>query len=440
MAIPIPMPSLSPTMTEGKITKWLKKVGDKVSSGEAVAEVETDKSNLEVEVYDDGYLLAIVVDEDGSAPVGSPIGWIGEKGEKVDASAGQAEAKGGEAPSKEAEQKPAPKAEAPKAEKAAPERTELREAPRKAAPLTAARREPSADGRLRVSPVARRIAREQGLELDAIEGSGPLGRIIKRDVEQALEQKPKAKAAGSERPAEGRAFIPVPYGADRRAPEAKPISSMRKVIAERMSEVKPGVPHFYLTIEVEMDEAMKAREQAKALELKVSVNDLIVKAAAIALRRTPQMNVTLDGDQVLHYSTVDVGIAVAIEGGLITPVIRDADQKGLATIGAEARDLAKRARDRKLKPEEYSGGTLAVSNLGMYGIDSFIAVINPPHAAILAVGQVAERAVVRDGALVVRQMMSVTLSGDHRVIDGAVGAEYLRELRGLLEHPMRLLF
>lgn len=449
MAIPIPMPSLSPTMTEGKITKWLKKVGDKVSSGEAIAEVETDKSNLEVEVYDDGYLLEIVVDEDASAPVGSPIGWIGEKGEKVD-DAARKKASGDDKGEEPKAAKDSGKDEEQKS-KDAPQPKEPKEStktsasadpgPRKAAPLTAARRDDSAtDGRLRVSPVARRIAREKGLELGDIEGSGPLGRIIKRDVEQALEQKPAAKAQAPEAKKESRPFISVPFGAERKAPEARSISSMRKVIAERMTEVKPGVPHFYLTIEVEMDAAMGAREQAKALDLKVSVNDLIVKAAAVALRRSPQMNVTLDGDRFLHHSTVDVGIAVAMEGGLITPVIRDADQKGLAAIAGETRDLAKRARDRKLKPEEYTGGTLAVSNLGMYGIDSFIAVINPPHAAILAVGQVAEKAVVRDGALVVRKMMSVTLSGDHRVIDGAVGAEYLRELRGLLEHPMRLLF
>ena len=442
MAIPVPMPSLSPTMTEGKITSWLKKVGDKVSSGEAIAEVETDKSNLEVEVYDDGYLLEIVVQTDQSAPVGSPIAWIGKQGEKVEKGGGTSDGA-----------KPAPKADAPKAEPAKADATKAdatkgdapkADAPKadapKAAPLSAARRDTSAgDGRLRVSPVARRIAREQGIELDAVSGSGPQGRIVKRDIEAALTQAPAAPAKSTPA-AKSKGFIPVPVGTSRSEPEARPVSSMRKVISLRMAEVKPGVPHFYLTIDVEMDAAMKAREEAKALELKVSVNDLLLKAAAVALRRSPKMNVSLQGDQVLHYSTVDIGIAVAIEDGLITPVLRDADQKGLAAIGAESRDLAERARNRKLKPEEYTGGTLTVSNLGMFGIDNFIAVINPPHAAILAVGQVSDKVVVRDGQMVVRKLMSITLSGDHRVIDGAVGAEYLRELKSLLEHPMRLLF
>ncbi|HSP77193.1 MAG TPA: dihydrolipoamide acetyltransferase family protein, partial [Myxococcaceae bacterium] len=223
-------------------------------------------------------------------------------------------------------------------------------------------------------------------------------------------------------------------------PQVVQISAMRRVIGQRMTEVKPGVPHFYLTVDVEMDAAMKIREEAKALETKVSVNDVIVKAAALALRRYPKMNVALQGDTILHFETADVGIAVAIEDGLITPVIRDADQKGLAAISSEARDLAERARKRALKPDEYSGGSLTVSNLGMYGIDSFIAVINPPQAAILAVGQVADKVVVRDGQMAVRKVMTVTLSGDHRVIDGAIGAEYLREFKALLEHPMRLLF
>jgi pyruvate dehydrogenase E2 component (dihydrolipoamide acetyltransferase) len=226
----------------------------------------------------------------------------------------------------------------------------------------------------------------------------------------------------------------------RSEPVRRPVSTMRRVIAQRMAEVKPGVPHFYLTVEVEMDAAMKIREEAKALESKVSVNDIVVKAAAIALRRVPKMNVSFQGDSILELSGADVGVAVAIEDGLITPIIRDADQKGLSALSAEARDLAERARKKALKPEEYTGGSITVSNLGMFGIDSFIAVINPPQAAILAVGAVAETAVVRDGQLAVRKMMSVTLSGDHRVVDGALGAQYLQELRALLEHPMRLLF
>ncbi|MBN8466853.1 pyruvate dehydrogenase complex dihydrolipoamide acetyltransferase [Corallococcus exiguus] len=422
--IAILMPSLSPTMTEGKIVKWLKKEGDKVSSGDAIAEVETDKSNLEVEAYDDGTLARITVQAGDMAKVGAPIAFLTPKGAKAGASAPAAAPK---APSQ------APAAAAPSAP-AGGQVVPLRREPQ--APASGG----GAGGRLRASPLAKRMAQERGLDISQVRGTGPLGRVVKRDVEQALgqglakapAQAPAAKKAGAQ--PEVRAFGTRPE------PQAVPMSSMRKVIGQRMSEVKPGVPHFYLTVEVEMDAAVKIREEAKALDLKVSVNDIIVKAAAIALRRSPKMNVSLQGDQVLHFGTVDVGIAVAIEDGLITPIIRDADLKGLQAISAESRDMAERARKRSLKPAEYTGGSLTVSNLGMYGIDQFIAVINPPQSAIIAVGAVAEKAVVRDGQLAVRKMMTVTLSGDHRVIDGATGAEYLRELKGLLEHPSRLLF
>ncbi|CAM4087448.1 pyruvate dehydrogenase complex dihydrolipoamide acetyltransferase [Corallococcus exiguus] len=421
--IAILMPSLSPTMTEGKIVKWLKKEGDKVSSGDAIAEVETDKSNLEVEAYDDGTLARITVRDGDMAKVGAPIAFLTPKGAKAGASA------------------PAAAPQAPKAPAAA---APSAPAGGQVVPLLREPQAPAAGGgaggRLRASPLAKRMAQDRGLDISQVRGTGPLGRVVKRDVEQALgqglakapAQAPAAKKAGAQ--PEVRAFGTRPE------PQAVPMSSMRKVIGQRMSEVKPGVPHFYLTVEVEMDAAVKIREEAKALDLKVSVNDIIVKAAAIALRRSPKMNVSLQGDQVLHFGTVDVGIAVAIEDGLITPIIRDADLKGLQAISAESRDMAERARKRSLKPAEYTGGSLTVSNLGMFGIDQFIAVINPPQSAIIAVGAVAEKAVVRDGQLAVRKMMTVTLSGDHRVIDGATGAEYLRELKGLLEHPSRLLF
>ncbi|QRN94267.1 pyruvate dehydrogenase complex dihydrolipoamide acetyltransferase [Archangium violaceum] len=404
--IPVVMPALSPTMTEGKLVKWLKKEGDKVSSGQAIAEVETDKSNLEVEAYDDGVLARIVVQEGQMAKVGAPIAFLAGKG-------GAKAAAPAPAPSA------APQAAAPApAPSAAP-------APKAAAPA------PTPGGRLRASPLAKRMARERGLDLSQVRGSGPHGRIVKSDIEKALTQAP-APAAARKAPAAAPGVRPEP--------KSVPVSSMRKVISQRMAEVKPGVPHFYLSVDVEMDAALKIREEAKALESKVSVNDIIVKASAMALRRYPKINVSLHGDTILHFETVDVGIAVAIEDGLITPIIRDADKKGLSAISAEARDLAERARKRALKPDEYTGGSLTVSNLGMYGIDSFIAVINPPQAAILAVGSVSDKVVVRDGQMVVRKLMTVTLSGDHRVIDGAIGAEYLRELKNLLEHPMRLLF
>ena len=419
--IAIQMPALSPTMTEGKIVKWLKKEGDSVSSGQAIAEVETDKSNLEVEAYDDGVLARIVVQEGEMAKVGAPIAFLSPKGSAKPAPKPAPEAR--PTPRSAPEAKPAPSAKP--APKPAPE----------AKPAPAAKQAAGSGGRggrLRASPLARRMAQERGLDLSQVKGSGPLGRIVKRDIETALAQ-PAAPAAARKAPA-------AAASGERAEPRSVPVSSMRKVIAQRMAEVKPGVPHFYLSVDVEMDAALKIREEAKAVESKVSVNDIIVKASAMALRRYPKMNVSLQGDHILQFETVDVGIAVAIEEGLITPIIRDADKKGLSAISSEARELAERARKRGLKPHEYTGGSLTVSNLGMYGIDAFIAVINPPQAAILAVGSVADKVVVRDGQMVIRKVMTVTLSGDHRVIDGAIGAEYLRELKALLEHPMRLLF
>ncbi|HLL55284.1 MAG TPA: pyruvate dehydrogenase complex dihydrolipoamide acetyltransferase [Myxococcaceae bacterium] len=405
----VPMPSLSPTMTEGKIAEWLKKEGDKVSSGLPFVSIETDKSNLEYEAPDDGVLLKIVVPAGSTVKVGAPIAFIGQPGDRIDA--------GGGAPA------PAPAAQAQAPAQAS--------APRAEAKPAAA---PAPGGRVRASPLAKRIAKDRGLDLSQIQGSGPQGRIVKRDVETAAAAPQPTRA-----PAAAKAAAAGPtFG--RKEPQVVPVTQMRKVIAQRMGEVKPGVPHFYLTVDVEMDAALKIREEAKAIESKVSVNDIIVKAAGVALRKVPKMNAQFHGDRILQFENADVGIAVAIEDGLITPVVKDADLKGLSQISAESRDLAERARKRALKPDEYTGGSITVSNLGMYGIDQFVAVINPPQAAILAVGQVAEKPVARDGQLVVRRMMSITLSGDHRVIDGALGAVYLKELKQLLEHPMRLLF
>ncbi len=433
MATPIQMPALSPTMKEGKITKWLKKEGDAVSSGEAIAECETDKSNLEIEAYEDGFLIKIAVKEGESAPVGATIGLIGDKGEKAELPAAAAAAPA--AAAKPAVSAPAPAAAAKPAPPAPARAPEVRPGAGLGGQVVQLRRDAAeageGDGRLRASPLARKMASEKGLDLAELRGSGPSGRIIKRDIEAVLSDGGAARKLA-------RTAAPAPF--ERRAPEEIPLTAMRRVIAQRMSEVKPGVPHFYLTVEIDMKASQQIREEAKALESKVSVNDIIVKAAAIALRRQPVMNRSFEGDRILQHHNVDVGIAVAIEDGLITPVVRDADQKSLSQISQETRELAERARKRALKPAEYAGGSITVSNLGMFGIDSFVAVINPPQAAILAVGTVAEKAVVRDGQLVARPMMSVTLSGDHRVIDGALGAQYLKELKGLLEHPMRLLF
>ena len=440
MATEVQLPALSPTMTEGKIVKWLKKEGDSVSSGEAIAEVETDKSNLEIESFEDGVLLKILVGEGETGKVGAPIAIVGAKGEKVSTPAPKPAAAPAPAPAAAA---PAPKvAPPPPPPKPAATKAPPREENRPAQVVQLRRaEEPAAasadDGRLRASPLAKRMAREEGLDLAGVHGSGPSGRIVKRDVEAAIGQGGQAAAAAPAAKQAPPAYVPQ-FG--RREPEVLGISGMRKIIAQRMAEVKPGVPHFYVTVEVDMEEAVKVREQAKTAEVKISINDLIVKAAAVALRKQPKVNVSFQGDRILQYSTADVGIAVAIEDGLITPVIRDADQKSLGTIGAEARDLAERARRRALKPEEYSGGSITVSNLGMFGVDSFIAVINPPQASIIAVGAVADKVVARNGKPEVRKMMSVTFSGDHRVVDGALGAQYLQELKALLEQPTRLLF
>lgn len=416
MAIAVQLPALSPTMKEGRITKWLKKEGDKVSSGTAIAECETDKSNLEIEAYDDGTLLKLLVKEGDAAPVGSTIAWIGKPGEAVPDAPPPVAVVAAPAPA------PAPVKAAPVA--VAPVTSLV---PPKPKPVVAA--PAGGNGRLRASPLAKKIAETQGIDLATVQGSGPSGRIVKRDVEEAL-TRPPAKGPKLVRSAPG---VRLP-------PESLPVTQMRKVIAQRLGEVKPGVPHFYLNVDVEMDKALQVREAAKAEELKLSVNDVIVKATAMAVRRFPRINQVFAGDSIQQLNTVDVGVAVAIEDGLITPIVRDADQKGLAEIAAEIRDLAERAKRKALKPEEYTGGSITVSNLGMFGIDSFIAVINPPQAAILAVGKVEPKVVVRDGQMVIRQMMTVTLSGDHRVIDGAVGAQYLQELKALLEQPLRLLF
>ena len=424
MPIAIQLPALSPTMSEGRITKWLKKEGDKVNSGDAIAECETDKSNLEIESTDSGTLLKILVPGGSTAPIGGVIGWLGKPGEAIPdapAPAPVAAAKPAAAP--------APVAVAPAPSAVVPPKPK----PVVAAPVAVA----APAERVRISPLARKMAETQGLDFAHLAGSGPNGRIIKRDVEEAMAA-PAANGAAKSTKKAAPIFRATP--GVRQAPDALPVTTMRKVIAQRLTEVKPGVPHFYLTIDVEMDQALKIRDEARAQELKVSVNDIVVKATAMAVRRFPRINQVFAGDHIQQLHTVDVGVAVAIEDGLITPLVRDADQKGLAEIAAEVRELADRAKKKQLKPEEYTGGSITVSNLGMFGIDSFIAVLNPPQAAILAVGRVEPKVVVRNDQMVIRQMMSITLSGDHRVIDGAVGAQYLQELRTLLEHPLRLVF
>ncbi len=430
MAVAVQLPALSPTMKEGRITKWFKKEGDKISSGDEIAEVETDKSNLAIEAYDDGVLLKILVKEGQSAPVGGNIGWIGKAGEAVPEGGAPAAAAPASASPAAA---PLPQASAPDLGPAKPPAA-VTSAPQ---PVPSATERANGGERLRASPLAKKMAETQQIDLGSVQGSGPSGRIVKSDVEAAMAKGASSAAASSAKAA--KPPLPARVPGVRVPPQNLPVSSMRKVIAQRLSEVKPGVPHFYLTVELEMDSALQLREEAKSQEMKISVNDIIVKATAMAVRRFPRINQVFAGDSIQQLTNVDVGVAVAIEDGLITPIIKDADQKGLAEIGQEVRELAEKAKKKALKPDEYTGGSITVSNLGMFGIDSFIAVINPPQAAILAVGRVEPKVVVRDGEMVIRQIMSCTLSGDHRVIDGAVGAQFLQQLRSLLEHPLRLL-
>lgn len=422
MATAIPMPALSPTMKEGKITKWLKQEGEKIASGQPIAECETDKANLEIESYEDGVLLKVLVKEGESAPVGAAIAMVGKKGEAIEVKPASPPS----APSPNGAAQGAPAAAAPGAQVLAMRPVAS------SAPVAAPSAPAAGSGRLRISPLARRMAKESGVELSALQGSGPSGRIVKRDVVAVLER------PASARPAAPAARAPA-FQAPSAAPVMAPLSSMRKVIAQRMAEAKHGVPHFYLNVDVDMGEALKLKDEAKAQDVKVSVNDIILKATAVALRRMPAMNVQFGGDSAVKLSSVDVGMAVAIEDGLLTPVLRNADSLSLSEIASLSRELAERARRRALKPEEYTGGSITVSNLGMFGIDSFTAIINSPQAAILAVGTVADKVVARGGQPAVRPMMTVTFSGDHRIIDGALGAQYLQVLKGLLEHPLRLL-
>ncbi|MBP7241892.1 pyruvate dehydrogenase complex dihydrolipoamide acetyltransferase [Amaricoccus sp.] len=435
MPINILMPALSPTMEEGTLARWLKKEGDRIASGDVMAEIETDKATMEFEAVEDGVLGKIVVPEGTEGvKVNDVIAVLLEEGEDASAiSAAPAAAKAAAAPA------PAAEAPAPKANGAT-------------APAAAAAPAAGSGERVFASPLARRIAKEKGLDLAAVQGSGPHGRIVKADVEAA---KPGAAPAAAPAAAAAPAKAPAaaaPAGpdaetvkkiyADREFEEVK-LDGMRKTIAARLTEAKSTIPHFYLRREIELDALLKFRGQLnKELEsrgVKLSVNDFVIKGCALALQAVPDCNAVWAGDRVLKLKPSDVAVAVAIEGGLFTPVIRDADKKTLSAISAEMKDLAGRARSRKLAPHEYQGGSFAISNLGMMGIENFDAVINPPHASILAVGAGVTKPVVKNGEIVIATTMSVTLSVDHRVIDGALGAEFLAKLKDYIEHPMGML-
>ncbi len=429
MPIELLMPALSPTMEEGTLAKWLIKEGDTVSSGDLLAEIETDKATMEFEAVDEGVVGKILVAEGTEAvKVNTPIAILLEDGETADDI--------GSAPAAAAPE--APKADAA-AEVSAPAAAE------KTAPPA-----PAKDGaRIFASPLARRIAAQKGIDLAGLTGSGPHGRIVKADVENAQAQ-PAAAAAPATAPASAPAPAQGPSTdviakiyADRDY-EDVPLDGMRKTIAARLTEAKQSIPHFYLRRDIKLDALLKFRSELNGkLEsrgVKLSVNDFIIKACALALQSVPEANAVWAGDRVFKLTPSDVAVAVAIEGGLFTPVLKDAEMKSLSALSAEMKDLATRARDRKLAPHEYQGGSFAISNLGMFGIDNFDAVINPPHGAILAVGAGVKKPVVGDdGDLTVATVMSVTLSVDHRVIDGALGAELLQAIVDNLENPIAML-
>jgi pyruvate dehydrogenase E2 component (dihydrolipoamide acetyltransferase) len=433
MSINILMPALSPTMTEGKLAKWHVKVGDTVKAGQVMCEIETDKATMEVEAVDEGKIGQIVVPEGAEGvPVNAVIAILLEEGETA--------VPAGAAPAPAPAPKPAAAVTPPAAPKPAPA------APAPAAPAAPAAQAPAAKpaaapsgGRIFASPLAKRIAAEKGLDLSRITGSGPNGRIVKADVESAKPgAAPIAAPAPKAAPPPGGQPVFVAPG-DTRVPH----TAVRKVIARRMLESKQTVPHFYLTVDLEIDALLAARQAINAVAekkgTKVSVNDMVIKACAKALRDHPECNASWAEDEMIQYGAVDISVAVATDRGLITPIVRNADMKGLAQIALEMKDLAARAKIGKLKLDEFQGGGFTISNLGMFGINSFSAIINPPQAMILAVGMGEERAVVRKGQVVVRNMMSCTLAVDHRVVDGAMGAQYLQTLRAYIEQPAAML-
>ncbi|TYC58702.1 pyruvate dehydrogenase complex dihydrolipoamide acetyltransferase [Rhodobacterales bacterium] len=464
MPINITMPALSPTMEEGNLAKWLVKEGDKVSSGDVIAEIETDKATMEVEAVDEGTVGKIVVPEGSQGvKVNELIAVLLEDGEDASAidtsGGGKSDADSG---AKDSGSKPekGDAASAPAGDEKVPSvpgSSSSIEVGAKAATDPVPAPKTSDGGRIFASPLARRLAQLNGLDLKALSGSGPHGRIIKRDIEAALEsgtgkaaakdaEAPKAAAASA--PAKGQSAEQVLGLFDKDSYELVPHDGMRKTIAKRLTESKQTIPHFYVSVDCELDALLALRAQlndAAARDkdgkpaYKLSVNDMTIKALALALRDVPMANVSWTDDNMVVHKHADVGVAVAIPGGLITPIIRRAEEKPLSVVSNEMKDLGKRAKERKLKPDEYQGGTTAVSNMGMMGVKNFSAVVNPPHATILAVGAGEKRPVVKDGELAVATVMSVTLSTDHRCVDGALGAELLAAFKGYIENPMSML-
>ena len=429
----IQMPRLSDTMEEGVISTWVKNVGDKVTSGDVLVEIETDKAVMEYEAYEDGYLVKQTVSEGETVPIGAVIGVIADSPDAVPEDSGDGAA---------SEPEPAEEEQAEKAE-------EIKEAAEGSeAERSSAAPEPAEEGpRPRTSPLARRLAREYGLDITKIKGSGPKGRIVRADIEAARERGTEetehaVEAKEEAKPSAERA-VSAPAFDDGRDSEELQVSNVRKVIARRLTESKQTVPHFYLrrTIDAEALKAFRSQinGQLESTGVKVSFNDLIVKASATALKLHPAVNTSWVDGKLLQHRRINVGVAVAVESGLVVPVLHDTDKATLSEISTRTRELAGKARDGKLKPQEMSGGTFSVSNLGMFGVDSFSAVINPPEAAILAVGAMRQEPVVVDGEVAVRNRISLELSVDHRAVDGAVGAAFLKDLAEILEEPMRII-
>ncbi|MFL5289333.1 MAG: pyruvate dehydrogenase complex dihydrolipoamide acetyltransferase [Rhodopila sp.] len=449
MATNILMPALSPTMTEGTLTRWLKKEGDNIKAGDVIAEIETDKATMEVEAVDEGVLGKILV-ADGSPniAVNAPIAILVEEGEPVPS--GAAAPAPAPAPQK---QEAAPKAEAaPKSEVASPTpKTEPAPGPAPGPKAPAGNGHDTSGERIFASPLARRMAQQAGIDLRSLRGSGPNGRIIRVDIEAARKggaapaaEAPAAAPAATPpaAPVLGRATTPAITAPHKLVPH----SSMRKVIARRLAEAKATIPHFYVSMDIEIDALIDLMKQLNAKAPKegpgayaITINDLVIKAAAATLREIPTVNASWTEDGMVFYDDVDISVAVAIPDGLITPIIRKADQKGLATISREMKDLAGRAKAGKLKPEEFQGGGFSISNMGMFGVTEFSAIINPPQGAILAVAAGQKRPVVRNDALAIATVMTCTLSVDHRVVDGALGAQWLRAFKRLVEDPLGLL-
>lgn len=413
------MPKLSDTMTEGVVAEWTKKVGDSVKNGEVLAEIETDKATMEFESFYDGVLLHIGVEKGKAAPVNTILAIIGEKGEDISALLS-----GAKAPAAET------KVEAPVAPVAAETKVAAvtpAPAPTPVAAPVAAVSTPATNGRVFASPLAKKIAEDKGIDIQAVSGTGEAGRIVKRDVDHYVPYTPAQ-----------RSFNSAPAGTESFTDEN--VSQMRKTIARRLAESKFTAPHFYLTLDIDMDNAINARKSMNQVEgVKVSFNDMVVKAVAMALKLNPNVNSSWLGDIIRRNHHVHIGVAVAVEDGLLVPVVRFADTKGLTQIGAEVKEFAQKAKDKKLQPSDWEGNTFTISNLGMFGIESFTAIVNPPDSCILAIGGIKEVPVVKNGQVVPGNVMKVTLSCDHRVVDGATGSAFLQTFKGFMENPVNML-